>query len=97
MADIKVERKGGTPWLWWIVGIIVLILIIWGIWSWAAGPDTDDVVVPADTTLPVTTPAPVVPPADTTMGMPADTMMSDTMAGMPADNAGTMMGADTAM
>jgi hypothetical protein len=42
MADIDVERRSGAPWVWWIIGIIILALIIWGI-AEAMEPDEPDV------------------------------------------------------
>ena len=97
MADINVERKGGTPWLWWIIGLIVLALIVWGIWEWTKGRKTTT-AVPADTAAAVmpadTTTKAVPPPAPTktvgTMTPPADTTVAPTGApGAPgADTSG---------
>ncbi len=28
MADIDVERKGGMAWLWWVLGLLALLLVI---------------------------------------------------------------------
>jgi hypothetical protein len=98
MADIKVERKGGSPWLWWIIGLIILALIIWGIVEWAEGSHRA-AVVPADTTTAVvpdtTTGAMPAPPMAPAAGDTAGTM-PDTAGMNPAAGTATMPG-DTAM
>lgn len=65
MADINVERKGGAGWLWWVVGLLALALVVWGI---AELLETDEAevaevveTVPMETAdvTPVTTPEPI--------------------------------------
>lgn len=56
MADIDVDRKSGTAWIWWIIGLIILILVIWAIRE-ATGPDEPEV-----TTAPLAPAGAVVPP-----------------------------------
>lgn len=31
MADIQLQPKtgGGTAWIWWVIGIIALLVILW--------------------------------------------------------------------
>ncbi|RPJ77701.1 MAG: hypothetical protein EHM13_15650 [Acidobacteria bacterium] len=39
MADIDIQRKSSS-WLWWVFGIIAVLLIIWAIASmWNAQPE----------------------------------------------------------
>lgn len=33
MAEIPVEKKGGSAWWMWLVGLLVLLVIIWFIWQ----------------------------------------------------------------
>ncbi len=47
MADIPVERKGGMGWLWWVLGLLALVLVIWIVV--AAADDDDDVAEVVDT------------------------------------------------
>ena len=66
MADINVERKGGTNWLWWILGLIVLALLIWWLVDALGDNDTAEVPVGTDTvaTAPMTpAPMPAAPAA----------------------------------
>ena len=66
MADINVERKKN---IWpWIIGLVVLLLVIWGVSS-MMGNDNDAAYAPTAVTAPVTTPA----PASATEPAPADT------------------------
>lgn len=59
MADIDVERKGTSP-LPWILGLILLALLAWALWSMLDDDDDGEVaVVPADTVAD-TTPIPPV-------------------------------------
>lgn len=40
MADTDVERRSrGMGWLWWAVGLLALILIVW--WAWPAGEEAE--------------------------------------------------------
>lgn len=43
MAEIKVERSGdgGRSWLPWIVGLLVLALVIWGVTQVFDGDDAE--------------------------------------------------------
>ena len=57
MAEINVERKSGFPWLWVILGLLVLALIIW----WVM-PDEEPVAVaplPAPAVVDAPPPVPV--------------------------------------
>lgn len=58
MADIDLERKrrSGAGWLWWVVGLLALVAVVWWVW-----PDTDDEFtgdVDMERVEPVTAPAP---------------------------------------
>lgn len=53
MAEIDVERKSSS-WIWWVIGLIILVLIMW---AWLAGDDDEDAVV-----TPVTIAAPIEEP-----------------------------------
>lgn len=60
MADIDLERKksGGMGWLWWALGLLALVLIVWWVW-----PDGDDEFAdvdadPVETVAPAATPEP---------------------------------------
>lgn len=58
MADIDVERRSNMAWLWWVLGLLLLGLLIWGLFELF---DDDEVAE-----LPVATqPAPLVTPATT--------------------------------
>jgi hypothetical protein len=61
VADIDVERKSSSNWIWWLIGLIILALIIWWLLSRDDTPDVDTAAVPA-----AVTPAP-----DTMAGMGA--------------------------
>lgn len=67
MADIDLERKkrGGMSWLWWALGLLALILIVW--WVWPDG-DADEAeltdVDPIERGAPAATPE----PADVSIG-----------------------------
>lgn len=59
MADIDLERKksGGMGWLWWALGLLALLLIIWWVWPDNNDDDFADVDVdPVETVTPSTTP-----------------------------------------
>jgi hypothetical protein len=85
VADINVERKEGSVWPW-IIGLVVLALLIWLLWSWMGDRDrTDDTVIPADT---IRTDSPFVgttpPPVTDTVPLstvPADTFGAGTVPG----------------
>jgi hypothetical protein len=63
MARIPVEKKGGTPWLWWVLGLILLVGAIWllaelfdtGEVDMAAVEPTAPAAVEPDVTAPITT------------------------------------------
>lgn len=39
MADIDIQRKSSS-WLWWVLGIIAVLLIVWAIASmWNSQPE----------------------------------------------------------
>lgn len=68
MANIELERnQGGMSWLWWVLGLLALILILWWIW-----PDSETelgvVDEPMESVEPVTTPEPVATMAGVTIG-----------------------------
>ena len=47
MADINVQRKSSNA-LWWIIGLIALLVVLWFILSWGTEPGIT-------TTLPLAT------------------------------------------
>ena len=57
MADINVERKSGSSWLWWVLGLILLALIIWLLA--AGGEEEMEVVETEPIVTPATTPEPI--------------------------------------
>lgn len=70
MADINVERKGPSVWPW-VIGLLVLALLIWGLVEMFGDAGEPVVVEPVTDSLPaargttVGTPPPPLPP-DTT-------------------------------
>lgn len=40
MAQIRVERKSSTGWVWWLLGLLVLALVLWAVF---AAMDNDQV------------------------------------------------------
>ena len=77
MADINVERKTGTGWLWWVLGLIILALLIW----WVAAPGDEDVamvepVAEQPIVPPLTTPEPIAEAPGVTI---ADVLGNPTM------------------
>lgn len=63
MAHIDVQRKSGVSPVWWVIGLIVLMAIVW--W-FVAGRGTRDVAdMPAGAVAPVVTPAIPAPPVAT--------------------------------
>jgi hypothetical protein len=76
VADINVERRERSVWPW-IIGLIILALLIWLLWSWMGNGDTRADPVPVDTVRADTpmgvTPAPPPAVADTPVGFGADT------------------------
>ena len=70
MANIPVEKESGSSAWLWILGLIVLALIVWGLWAWVAD---DDAEVAADGETEVVEPGgnagqPIGGAADTTGG-----------------------------
>ncbi|HEX2189320.1 MAG TPA: hypothetical protein VHG51_10505 [Longimicrobiaceae bacterium] len=65
MADIDIERKGGSIWPW-ILGLLALLLLGWLLWEWL----DDDTQAATDPAAVVTDPAmsPAAPPATDTTG-----------------------------
>lgn len=55
MADINIERKTGSSWLWWVLGLLLLALIIWLLA--AGGEEEMEVVETEPIVTPATTPA----------------------------------------
>jgi hypothetical protein len=69
MADIDVERKSGTAWIWWILGLIVLALLAWWLFAGDDEPEVAGVVEPAPVVAPAgPTPANPPPPAPVAQG-----------------------------
>lgn len=61
MADINIQRRS-TSWLWWVLGIVAVLLIVWAIVSmWNAGPEPVSLMAPE----------PVQQLAGAILGMPA--------------------------
>jgi hypothetical protein len=59
MAQLDIERKsGGTSWIWWLVGLVVLALIVW--WMVAATTGHENVAGGEVGTMPAVA-APVAP------------------------------------
>lgn len=65
MADIDIERKrsmkAGSPWPW-IIGLVVLALVAWGIWEWMS-TDEQPIAVEAPREMPATEPMTPAPAA----------------------------------
>jgi hypothetical protein len=79
MADINVERKrsGGPNFLPWLVGLLVLGLLIWGLSRLLGGDDeaepvpaTDSTTLTTDTMMPAATPVTPMPADSAAMGAP---------------------------
>jgi hypothetical protein len=85
VADINVERKEGSVWPW-IIGLVVLALLIWLLWSWMGDRDrTDDAVIPADTVTRTDTPFVGTTPPPVTDTVPLSTVPGDTFGAVPGD------------
>ncbi len=54
MADINLQRKSSTSALWWVLGIIALVIIIWMVWAWTGTgrTGTGTVQLPAQGDMP---------------------------------------------
>jgi hypothetical protein len=67
MADINIEKKSPTTWIWWVLGLVILGLLLF----WLLTPGTRDQVAlvdddPAAETMPATAP-PTAAPAGAAM------------------------------
>ena len=66
MANIPVEKKGGAPWLWWLLGILLLGGLIWGLAE--AFDDEEPELAVVDPAVPeMTEPDVIEEPATSTM------------------------------
>lgn len=63
MADIDIERKSSSSWLWWLLGLIVLALLIWLVADMMDDDDPEVAAVPAvvDPAAPVAVPVAAAP------------------------------------
>lgn len=52
MADINLQRKSSSGALWWVLGIVALIILIWMIWAWMDTGRTGTVRGPAAGDMP---------------------------------------------
>ena len=96
MADINVERKsgGGRNFLPWILGLLLLAALLWGLSRMFGGEREETNAVPVDSTM--TTTETTGDPAATGTVMPADTAgMADPGAAMPMDSGAAGMGGQT--
>lgn len=59
MAEIHIEQKRSSNWLWLLLAAVVVIALLW--WLFAAGDDDDAAV--ADATAPAVVPGPETPAA----------------------------------
>ncbi len=93
MADINVERKrsGGPNFLPWLLGLLLLGALIWGLSRLLGGDDeadpvpvTDSTMVTTDTMMPAAAPAP--------MPMDSAAMAPGATAPMPMDSGAAGMG-----
>lgn len=91
MADIDIERKRGagtgSPWPW-IIGLVVLALVAWGIWEWMR-TDEQPVAVEAPMEMPAT--EPVTPAPTPMMGMSGQRLQMWARDSIPQMPAGTEM------
>lgn len=72
MAEIDIERKDRSPWMW-IIGVLAALLLLWGLFELLDGDDDvaeGPVATESVVTAPVVDPAVVTPPAapDATAG-----------------------------
>lgn len=71
MADINIERKGGSIWPW-LVGLLLLAVVVFVVLQYFKGRDGQTLDTPADSTAVQQPaqyqPAPPPTPADTTVG-----------------------------
>lgn len=81
MADINVERKNRSPWLWWIAALIIAALILWWIIAAVRGNRGESEPMPAATTPTVEPVAPAATPGTAPAGaVTPGTMAPGTMA-----------------
>lgn len=83
MAEIHIEQKRSSSWIWWLVGLAVLAAVLW--WLFAASDD-DAAVVAGDTAAVVAPGAETPVVADPATGPITDLTMLGTAA--TADMAG---------
>ena len=60
MAHIDIQKKSGSGWIWWIVGLIILALLVW----WLVGAMNGDRTSVSDGTVATNVVAPLAPVAD---------------------------------
>ena len=94
MADINVERKssGGRNFLPWILGLLLLAALLWGLSRMFGGDREETNAVPVESTT--TTTETTGDPAATGTVMPTDTtgMSAGAGAAMPMDTGAAGMG-----
>ena len=98
MADINVERKssGGRNFLPWILGLLLLAALLWGLSRMFGGDREETNAVPVESTTTTTTETTGDPAATGTV-MPTDTTGMPAGAGtaMPMDSGAAGMGGQT--
>jgi bacteriorhodopsin len=60
MAELDIQQKRGTNWLWWVIGLIVLALIVW--WFTSGRDNNAGVGTAPGDVAPATAPATGNPP-----------------------------------
>ena len=55
MAELHIEKKSSTAWIWWILGLVLLALLAW----WLFGMGDDPEVAPVGAVPEAVAPAPV--------------------------------------
>ncbi len=107
MAEIRVEKKSGSSWWMWLIGLLLLLVIILFVWPMfdrdrerVNTTATPAAVTGAATTTPASTTGTIAAPAGTTGAdtiTPANTTAtSSTPAGMPASATGVVPPGGTA-
>jgi hypothetical protein len=46
MAEINIQRSKSSNALWWILGIVAVVLIVWLLFTWTGGTRTVSTDVP---------------------------------------------------